>query len=135
MALNLVRGRLYEFNTVGLSEDHPFCIRLADGDTSPVPGAVGNDPVNGVTGVVIRYLVPYDAPDKLVFQCALRGKSEKHANDGVCPINIYDIDPTYFIDDEGEVIVDEEGNPITDPELLPKATVVTTCCDDDGCDV
>ena len=133
MALNLVKGRLYEFNTVGLSPDHPFCIRNADGDTSPVAGAVGNDPVNGVTGVVIRYLVPYDAPETLVFQCAKRGEGEKHRSDGVCKINIFDIDPTYIINPvTGQPYTDDDGNPITNANNVPKDVVVTTCCDDDG---
>ena len=105
MAMELIKGKLYEFNTDDLGPDHPFCLRLADGDTSPVPGTVGNDPINGVFGgVTIRYLVPFDAPATLVFQCARKGKTG-HESDSVCPINILDVDPNTLPTPETPVVV------------------------------
>lgn len=65
------RGYSYTFDFTNVSSSHPIALRLADGDTSAVPGTTGNDPVNGVYGSSVTYVVPANAPDSIVYQCVL----------------------------------------------------------------
>lgn len=118
--MTLQRGKIYEFNLAELSGKHPFCLRLAPGDTSPVPGATGNDPVNGSVGNIIRYLVPYDAPDKIIYQCAKAGQDGIHKTDTNCVINIVDVGD---LDDDGisdDIDPDRDGDGIdNDDDTMP----------------
>jgi hypothetical protein len=64
--LYLARGRVYEFvNNSGGS--HPFEIRVSDG------GAAYNDGVtnNGAASGVIRFEIPFNAPNTLYYQCTV----------------------------------------------------------------
>lgn len=70
-SLTLIRGQLYTFDLSGISATHPLALRLASGDTSAIPGAEGNDSVNGIAESSFVYRIPYDAPNTLVYQCAV----------------------------------------------------------------
>jgi len=62
--LYLARGRVYEFvNNSGGS--NPFQIRLSDGGSAYSDGVTGN----GSTTGVIRFEVPFSAPNTLYYQC------------------------------------------------------------------
>jgi hypothetical protein len=64
--LYLARGRVYEFvNNSGGS--HPFEIRVSDG------GSAYNDGVtnNGAASGVIRFEIPFNAPNTLYYQCTV----------------------------------------------------------------
>ena len=71
--LTLIRGNIYIFDVSNVQISHPFALRLADGNTSNVPGTLNNNPVNGKTGqsedTRIIYRVPFDAPNSIVYQC------------------------------------------------------------------
>lgn len=71
--LTLIRGETYTFNFEGVSETHPIALRLSADDQTEVPGATGNDSINGVqgTGAIVTYIVPLDAPNSIVYQCAV----------------------------------------------------------------
>ena len=62
--LYLARGRVYEFvnNSVG---NHPFEIRVSDGGSAYSNGVTGN----GSTTGVIRFEIPFNAPNTLYYQC------------------------------------------------------------------
>jgi hypothetical protein len=70
--LTLVRGETYYFDVSGLNIADPFALRLAQGNTSTVPGTTNNDPVSGIysasTNTTITYVVPLDAPANIVYQ-------------------------------------------------------------------
>ena len=62
--LYLARGRVYEFvNNSGGS--HPFQIRVSDGGAAYSDGVTNNSAASGV----IRFEVPYNAPNTLYYQC------------------------------------------------------------------
>ena len=62
--LYLARGRVYEFvNNSGGS--NPFQIRLSDGGSAYSDGVTGN----GSTTGVIRFEIPFSAPNTLYYQC------------------------------------------------------------------
>ena len=62
--LYLARGRVYEFvNNSGGS--HPFQIRVSDGGSAYSNGVTGN----GSTTGVIRFEIPFSAPNTLYYQC------------------------------------------------------------------
>jgi collagen type I alpha len=71
--LTLVRGQLYYFNVNGVSESHPFALRLSNGNASAVPGTTNNNPVNGNAGTntLITYRVPNDSPSSIIYQCTV----------------------------------------------------------------
>jgi hypothetical protein len=48
--LSLEEGKTYTFDVQGVSSDHPFALRLSDGNTTAVPGTINNDPVIGRYG-------------------------------------------------------------------------------------
>ena len=62
--LYLARGRVYEFvnNSVG---SHPFEIRVSNGGSAYSDGVTGN----GSTTGVIRFEIPFSAPNTLYYQC------------------------------------------------------------------
>ena len=62
--LYLVRGRVYEFvnNSVG---SHPFQIRVSNGGSAYSDGVTNNAAASGV----IRFEVPFNAPNTLYYQC------------------------------------------------------------------
>jgi hypothetical protein len=62
--LYLARGRVYEFvNNSGGS--HPFQIRVSDGGAAYSDGVTNNSAASGV----IRFEVPFNAPNTLYYQC------------------------------------------------------------------
>jgi hypothetical protein len=62
--LYLARGRVYEFvNNSGGS--HPFQIRVSDGGAAYSNGVTNNSAASGV----IRFEVPFNAPNTLYYQC------------------------------------------------------------------
>jgi hypothetical protein len=62
--LYLARGRVYEFvNNSGGS--HPFQIRVSNGGAAYSDGVTGN----GSTTGVIRFEIPFSAPNTLYYQC------------------------------------------------------------------
>jgi hypothetical protein len=62
--LYLARGRVYEFvNNSGGS--HPFQIRVSDGGASYNDGVTNNGAASGV----IRFEIPFNAPNTLYYQC------------------------------------------------------------------
>ena len=67
--INLVRGNTYEF-TLNVSGSHPTWIQTQGGiyNTSHVysDGVLGNGANNGAT---LTFIVPFDAPDTLYYQC------------------------------------------------------------------
>jgi hypothetical protein len=100
--VTLVRGKTYTFNFEAVSGTHPIALRLADGVTTAVPGTTGNDPVNGVfgPGAIVTYVVPNDAPNSIVYQCAVHGSM-------IGTINIVDTTPEFI---DGEVITSASGD-------------------------
>ncbi|MBZ5782239.1 hypothetical protein, partial [Klebsiella aerogenes] len=48
--LTVVRGQLYYFNLTNITSGHPLALRLTSGNTSTVPGTIGNNPTSGVYG-------------------------------------------------------------------------------------
>jgi hypothetical protein len=64
--LYLARGRVYEFvNNSGGS--HPFQIRVSDGGAAYSDGVTNNSAASGV----IRFEVPFNAPNTLYYQCTV----------------------------------------------------------------
>ena len=62
--LYLTRGRVYEFvNNSGGS--HPFQIRVSDGGSAYSDGVTNNGGASGV----IRFEIPFNAPNTLYYQC------------------------------------------------------------------
>lgn len=95
--ITLVRGQLYTFDLINISPTHPIALRLSSGDTNVIPGTTGNDPVNGVDSSSVTYRVPLDAPNSLVYQCAV------HSN---MVGNIIITDPVGFTGSEGATLSD-----------------------------
>jgi len=72
-ALTVTRGAKYYFTLQGVNSTKPLAIRLASGNTTPVPGATNNDTVAGVSNSsvvsTITLDVPFDAPSSYVYEC------------------------------------------------------------------
>ena len=62
----LARGQTYEF-VITTGASHPFQIRVSDGGSAYNTG-VTNNGVN-TNGVVVKFEVPFAAPNTLVYQC------------------------------------------------------------------
>jgi len=61
--LYLARGRVYEF--VNNAGSHPFEIRVSNGGSAYNDGVVNN----GASSGIIRFEVPFNAPNTLYYQC------------------------------------------------------------------
>ena len=62
--LYLARGRVYEFNN-NSGGGHPFQIRVSNGGAAYNTGVTNNGAASGV----IKFEIPFDAPETLYYQC------------------------------------------------------------------
>ena len=60
----LARGQTYEF-IINSGAGHPFQIRVSNGGSAYSTGVTNN----GASSGVIRFEVPFSAPNSLVYQC------------------------------------------------------------------
>ena len=63
----LARGQTYEFNVN--ASGHPFQIRVSSGGSAYNTGVTNN----GAQVGVVKFEVPFDAPNTLVYQCTIHG--------------------------------------------------------------
>jgi hypothetical protein len=71
--LTFIRGEIHYISVAALATNRSLALRLGDGDLTLVPGASNNNTTVGRDGssadTLIRYDVPFDAPDLIVYQC------------------------------------------------------------------
>jgi hypothetical protein len=65
----LRKGQRYRFDVSSVSEIHPVAIRLSNSDTTAIPWISETNAVSGDHKKIIEFVVPYNAPDTLVYQC------------------------------------------------------------------